>query len=103
MNLTRYEQETIVNYNEEEKTASIYTHNAALRRRLDELARIRPDDCKIGRTSRDGQAAEYSIPKSWIKVKPPRVASEAQKEALRKARSSLKSAAYAESAEDKSA
>ena len=30
MNLTRYEQETIINFNEEETTASIYTHNNSL-------------------------------------------------------------------------
>ena len=28
MNMARYEQETIINFNEEEKTAGIYTHNA---------------------------------------------------------------------------
>ena len=27
MNMARYEQETIINFNEDEKTAAIYTHN----------------------------------------------------------------------------
>ena len=27
MNMARYEQETIISFNEEEKTAGIYTHN----------------------------------------------------------------------------
>ncbi len=36
--LTRYEQETIINYNEGENTASVYTHSKALRRRLEKLA-----------------------------------------------------------------
>ena len=37
MNLSLYEQETIINYNEEEATASIYTHNRALIRKLDKF------------------------------------------------------------------
>lgn len=36
MELTKYEQETIINYNQEEKNASCYTHDRALIRRLDE-------------------------------------------------------------------
>ena len=31
MNMARYEQETIIGFNEEEKTAGIYTHNKVLR------------------------------------------------------------------------
>lgn len=29
MELSRYEQETIINFNETESTASVYTHNKA--------------------------------------------------------------------------
>ena len=39
MNMARYEQETIINFNEEEKTAGIYTHNKMLRQKLAALAR----------------------------------------------------------------
>ena len=81
MNLTRYEQETIINFNEEEKTASVYTHNGTMRRRLEQLAQERPEDCRLFKTCHDGQAIEYYIPKNWIKIRPPRVASEAQKAA----------------------
>ena len=42
MNMARYEQETIINFNEEEKTAGIYTHNKMLRQKLAALARDRP-------------------------------------------------------------
>ena len=42
MNMARYEQETIISFNEEEKTAGIYTHNKALRQKLAALARDRP-------------------------------------------------------------
>lgn len=86
MNLTKFEMETIINFNEAEKKASVYTHNGPLRRRLEQLAHERPEDCRLFRTCHNGQAAEYYIPKSWIRIRPPRVASEAQKEALAKAR-----------------
>ncbi len=72
MKLTRYEQETIINYNEEETTASVYTHNGALSRKLERLAADRPGECRLEKTSRDGQAVNYIVPKSWIKVNPPR-------------------------------
>ena len=85
MNLSLYEQETIINYNEAEKTAEIYTHNKALRRKLERLAQERPEDCRLEKGSHDGQAVDYTIPKAWISVKPPRVASEAQKAASRAA------------------
>ena len=62
MNMARYEQETIINFNEEEKTAGIYTHNKILRQKLAALARDRPE------------------------IVPPRIASEAQKAALARAR-----------------
>ena len=42
MNMARYEQETIISFNEEEKTAGIYTHNKVLRQKLAALARDRP-------------------------------------------------------------
>ena len=83
MNMARYEQETIINFNEEEKTAGIYTHNKMLRQKLAALARDRPEDCRLVKASRSGRAVDYTIPKSWIKIVPPRTASEAQKEARR--------------------
>lgn len=86
MNLSLYEQETIINFNEADSTASVYTHNRALIRRLDKLAEERPGDCHREKTSHDGKAVDYIIPKAWVKVKPPRIASEAQKAALARAR-----------------
>ena len=37
MKLSRYEQETIVNYNAGEKTATLYTRDKAVMRKLDTL------------------------------------------------------------------
>ena len=85
MDLTAAERETIINYNEAEQTASVYTHNRALRRALDKLAQERPEDCRVDRVSHDGAATDYAIPKAWVKIRPPRVASAAQKAASRAA------------------
>ena len=79
MNMARYEQETIISFNEEEKAAVIYTHNKVLRQKLEALARDRPEDCRLVKVSRSGRAVDYVIPKSWIRIAPNRVLSDAEK------------------------
>lgn len=91
MDLTRYEMETVLNFNEEEQTASVYTHNKALRRKLDKLAQDRPGEWKLVRTSRDGKAADYTIPKEWIRTHPPRVPAPLTEEQKQKRREHLAS------------
>lgn len=76
--MSRLEQETIINFNEAEATAVIYTHNAALCRKLEGLADQRPNDAKRGRSFPDG-GREYIIPKRWVKVNAFRILSEEQK------------------------
>lgn len=76
MNLTKYEQETIINYNNEEKTASVFTYDKSLIRKLDKrLAEV--SDIKLIRRGED--FAEYSLPKKWIKVSFPRQYSDEQR------------------------
>ena len=99
MQLSRYEQETIVNFNEAEKTAGVYTHNKSLMKKLQQLSEKFPEDCRLEKVSHDGEAVDYIIPKSWIKIRAPRQLSEAQKEALKKARFTLNSTAHAEDAD----
>lgn len=96
MNLSRYEQETTINFNEEEKPASVYTHNVALGRKLDRLVQERAADCRLLRRGHDGRSVEYIVPKCWIKVTPTRQIGEAQREALQKARGALKTSARPE-------
>lgn len=45
--LTKYEKETIILFNEGEDTASIYTYNAGLRKRLALFSKKYPDLCKL--------------------------------------------------------
>lgn len=83
MNLSRYEMETIISYNDEEKTASVYTHNRSLIRQLAAMAEERPDECKLLRTNHEEMAVEYIIPKRWVKVRMTRILSEEQLQAAR--------------------
>lgn len=78
MSISRLEQETIINFNEAESTATVYTHNGALVRKLEGLADQRPDEVKRGRVFPDG-GREYTIPKRWVKVNASRILSEEQK------------------------
>lgn len=76
MNLTKYEQETIINYNNEEKTASIFTYDKSLIRKLDKRL-AEASDIKL--ICRGEDFAEYSLPKKWIKVSFPRQYSDEQR------------------------
>ena len=71
-NRSRLEQETIINFNEEEKVASVYTFNRALQRKLSRLAEEHPDECRRAKTWQPGESVEYIVPKKWIKVSPPK-------------------------------
>ena len=52
--LSKYEKETIINWNEAEDTASIYTFNADLKRRLAEFSRKHPQLCWLERSTTEG-------------------------------------------------
>lgn len=78
MGLSRYEQETIILFNEEEKTASVYTYNGALKRKLTELCESRPQEARRSKADEHG-GITFVIPKRWVKVNPTRILSDAQK------------------------
>lgn len=65
--MTRLEVATIIDFNEAEAEANVYTHNAALCRKLEALADQRPEEVKRGRVFKNG-GREYVIPKRWVKV-----------------------------------
>lgn len=67
---SNYERETIINFNEEELTASIYTFNRSLTNKLTKLSQERPEECKVDSAGPE-DAASFIVPKKWIKVKPP--------------------------------
>lgn len=79
MTLSRYEAETIINYNQEEKTASIYTHDPALMRKLDTAI----ENGELITVKREGDGwKEYELPKKFVKVRFPRKLSDEQREEM---------------------
>lgn len=54
MQLTNVERETIINFNEAERTASVYTHNEALKRQLLELCQAHPEQVRQTAANADG-------------------------------------------------
>ena len=67
--LSNYEKETVINYNNEERTAQVFTYHRALQNKLNRLLDVNPD---ISVLRKGDEWTEYIVPKSWIKVSPPR-------------------------------
>jgi len=81
MKMTRYEQETIINFNAGEQTATLYTRDPAVMRKVDALVIEFPDIFKcIGETDID---KTYEMPKSAVTYRKPRRLSLEQREAAR--------------------
>ena len=88
MKLSKIEQETNILFNEKDTFAVIEVCQSKMKRKLARLLIERPEDIKLIR--RNEYADTYKIPKSWIKISPKRILSEAQMEQLVKMRSKLK-------------
>ena len=59
--LSKYEKETIINWNEGETIASIYTFNASLKRRLEDFSRKYPLLCRLERSMPEGSVTYVLI------------------------------------------
>ena len=77
------ERETIITYNEAEKTANVYTMNKALGLKLNSMAKEYPTLVKFVKEYPDG-ALEYTVPKKSIRVNKPIVLTDEQREKRRK-------------------
>lgn len=66
--LSKHEKETIILFNEGEDTASIYTYNAGLKKRLAAFSRKYPDLCRLERTHTQG-GVSYILDKSRLSVR----------------------------------
>ena len=81
MELSKYEQETVVNYNAEETVSIIYTRDRAVMDVLDTLVNVDPEHYKLkGYTDID---RTYEMPKSYVSYRKPRRLKPAQREAAR--------------------
>ena len=81
MKLSRYEQETIVNYNAGEQTVTVYTRDKAVMRKLDTLVAAFPDTYSL--TEQDEVSKTYSFPKSYVCYRKPRSISSKKRERAR--------------------
>lgn len=79
MSLSRIEQETIILFNEADKTATIDTCNTSLINRMDQYCAEDKLCCLV---KKDKYGAKYVCPKSWVKVRRPRQLSDEQKREL---------------------
>lgn len=77
--ITKYEQETIINYNQDELTANIYTCDKVLIRKLDKMIEVSK---VIILKTQDEDSKTYICPKKWIKVRMPRVLSDEEREKM---------------------
>lgn len=65
MRLSRYEQETVINYNQAEQTASVYTHDPKLLKKLARLAEKYPEQIRQEREN------TYTVPKACVLIREP--------------------------------
>ena len=79
--LSKYEQETIINFNVAESDAVVFTRDKSVIRKLDALVNNFPEVYKcIGETDID---KTYSMPKQYVSYRKPRKLSEDVKEQRR--------------------
>lgn len=88
--LSKYEKETIINWNEGETIASIYTFNASLKRRLEDFSRKYPLLCRLERSTPEGSVT-YVLDKSRLSI---RLVPPYSEERLAATRSTQKSMAF---------
>lgn len=79
--LTRAEKETIINYNDAESVANIYSCNKNMIEKLLQLEKEYPD--KVSITYRSDVSLNAEIPKEWIKISAPRKLTDKQRQAAR--------------------
>lgn len=83
MKLSNIEKETVVSFNEAERTSVIYTCNSALKKQLSELCRSHPEQVRQT-AANDWGGLTFELPKKWLRIVPPRVLTPAQRAVLDK-------------------
>jgi len=84
MNLTRYEQEVVINLNADEEMATVYSANPTWIRKMDALVREFPDVFRIKRWTEISKT--YEMPKKYVRIGKPRELSSEQRNNLEKMR-----------------
>ena len=84
MNLTKYEQEVVINFNADEDKATVYSANPSWIKKMDALAREFPGTFRLTRQTEISKT--YEVPKKYVRIGKPREVSHAQRENLAKMR-----------------
>lgn len=66
LKLTMYEQETVINFNREDKLASVYTCEPSLKTRLAKMAKENKD---VKFESDNGYGVTYTLPKGLVSIR----------------------------------
>lgn len=80
MSLSAYERETIINWSQEDETASVYTHDKSL---LGRLRSFCTKDASVICVFDDETVGEYNVPKKYIKLQLPRNLSDEERKRRR--------------------
>lgn len=80
MKLTSEEKETIIVFNECDKTAEIETFNKSLIKQIQKAREMYPEQVRIEAV--DEEAYVIELPKKWIKVRAPRIITDEQRAIL---------------------
>ena len=87
MRLSKYEQETIINFNVAESEAVVFIRDKSVIRKLDSLVNEFPDVYKcIGETDID---KTYSMPKQYVSYRKPKRISLERREQIKKQMSQI--------------
>lgn len=97
MNITRLEQETIVNFNAAEDTASVYTADPVYMRKLDKLCEREPASYKLVKRDKDGKW--YEMPKRLVRFATTRIMTDEQKEAAAERKPNIRRATKTQEAD----
>ena len=62
--------ETIVDYNQQDDTAHVFTYDPALQKKMDKLCADHPEE--VCMTVECNGSKNYTFPKSWLKITAPR-------------------------------
>ena len=84
MNLTRYEQEVVINFNADEDMVTVYSANPSWIRKMDALVREFPAVFRIKRQTDISKT--YEVPKRLVRIGKPRELSSVQRNNLEKMR-----------------
>ena len=69
MRLTKYEKETIILTSEGDDTYSVYTFNAALKRRLADFAKKYPEHCRLESEEKRIGSQSFVIDKGRLSIR----------------------------------